>query len=734
MNRWNGKLKITLKSDLCVGSGYSFAGIIDSDICYDDCGFPYIPAKRIKGCLREAYETLLYSVFDTPSNAVFGKAGDAAPGDLLLGNAYIENYDYLHSAVLKKRETSEAAELYSAQEILGQYTHVIGQTRIEESGVADDGSLRFTRVTGQYDPVRSRIAGRPCEAVYYADISVSEPFRALLEASASATRHIGMKRNRGFGNIVCELVDDQDTETAGGQVQVTYPDEGTAGIAYCIVNEDALLLSSANENKSETFISAQSVLGALAARYLKEPGNSADSETFRDLFLNGSVKYTNAYPSDGRHIYYPVPEYLNQLKKTKKYVNMLGLQKNPDEKKTGEYDPSHGNQPKKLRGKYVYLDDAQIGVTETESEIAYHHRHHGTSDRSEDDALLYGVETICPNQQFAGEIIAPKKYEQIIRNLMKDGCFRFGKSKSSQYGRCRLTSAENLITGQSLPKLNKGDHLVITLLSDAIFLNRNGEYTVYEDEVKRIVAGELGIPADFSDNSYYSGIITGTATGYLSVWNLRKPAVPCIKAGSYLVFSLAESYEPKAMFAGERSLEGYGQIRYDRAEDFSYAVQKPVVKNDITHSRTSAVTSEGTQQLKALMTPILKEAWLNERKQEVLDGRKMDISSSALGRLTLMLKEACEACPDNPAAAKDNFKERVDSIKTEKVRKTGEEILKKVEKNLGNPKALDEAAIKELKALGADDREIRTMAADCWSELLMKVLTEQKYRMKGEDK
>ena len=62
MNRWNGKLKITLKSDLCVGSGYSFAGIIDSDICYDDCGFPYIPAKRIKGCLREAYETLLYSV------------------------------------------------------------------------------------------------------------------------------------------------------------------------------------------------------------------------------------------------------------------------------------------------------------------------------------------------------------------------------------------------------------------------------------------------------------------------------------------------------------------------------------------------------------------------------------------------------------------------------------------------------------------------------------------------
>ena len=40
-----GKIKITLESDLCVSSGYSFAGIVDSDVCYDDCGLPYITAK-----------------------------------------------------------------------------------------------------------------------------------------------------------------------------------------------------------------------------------------------------------------------------------------------------------------------------------------------------------------------------------------------------------------------------------------------------------------------------------------------------------------------------------------------------------------------------------------------------------------------------------------------------------------------------------------------------------------
>ena len=52
------RLIITLKSDLCVGSGYSYAGIIDSDICYDALGLPYIPARRLKGCLREAAELI----------------------------------------------------------------------------------------------------------------------------------------------------------------------------------------------------------------------------------------------------------------------------------------------------------------------------------------------------------------------------------------------------------------------------------------------------------------------------------------------------------------------------------------------------------------------------------------------------------------------------------------------------------------------------------------------------
>lgn len=44
-------LEMILKSDLCVATGDSTAGIVDIEIA-QDCGFPIIPGKRIKGSLH----------------------------------------------------------------------------------------------------------------------------------------------------------------------------------------------------------------------------------------------------------------------------------------------------------------------------------------------------------------------------------------------------------------------------------------------------------------------------------------------------------------------------------------------------------------------------------------------------------------------------------------------------------------------------------------------------------
>ena len=53
------KLYIKLLSDLCTYSGESYNSMVDTDVVYDKYGIPYIPAKRIKGCIREAALELL---------------------------------------------------------------------------------------------------------------------------------------------------------------------------------------------------------------------------------------------------------------------------------------------------------------------------------------------------------------------------------------------------------------------------------------------------------------------------------------------------------------------------------------------------------------------------------------------------------------------------------------------------------------------------------------------------
>ena len=91
------KLRITLKSDICPGSGYAYSGLVDSDVCFDDVGIPYIPGRRLKGCLKESADMLADNDYleDTDCEVIFGKSGADRSGGILVGNAYIKGYEEL---------------------------------------------------------------------------------------------------------------------------------------------------------------------------------------------------------------------------------------------------------------------------------------------------------------------------------------------------------------------------------------------------------------------------------------------------------------------------------------------------------------------------------------------------------------------------------------------------------------------------------------------------------------
>ena len=311
MGRKEQQLIITLKSDLCAGSGYSCAGIVDSDLCYDIYGIPYIPAKRLKGCLREAAG--LIGLTEEETGRIFGKAGQQKAQGVFLGNAYIEGYEELYREL---KEAGPVARNYmTPQNVLDQFTMIKAQTKIMENGVAKDNSLRYTRTIDHYSPLdRERelrfIANVSCTEL---DAEASENFKNTVKA----LRNIGLNRNRGLGSVTCELSDPKTADRIRIDFSQVKEDEDYV-LTYSVKNLEPLVLNMSYDDITERYISGQTVMGWFVHAYLQE-GNSEDTAEFKELFLKNQVVFSGLYPEDTEtgDIYYPAPSYINQLKKTK---------------------------------------------------------------------------------------------------------------------------------------------------------------------------------------------------------------------------------------------------------------------------------------------------------------------------------------------------------------------------------------------------------------------------------
>ncbi|MCF6147696.1 MAG: hypothetical protein E3K37_03460 [Candidatus Kuenenia sp.] len=216
------KYTITIKllSDALIHSGEGFGAIIDSDIVFDDIGIPYIPAKRIKGCLRdaakEACEMLESAQADWKGAKIedaFGKAGNMDSAPVYFSNLTINEYEnnrqwfeYLREAYT--REYTDTGKKYwtgilSRESVLSTFTHIRQQTSIAEDGVADKHTLRTIRVLKK-------------GIIFHGEIHVvkhESTIKNLLALACLNLRHIGTKRNRGFGEVECKLYDG-DTEVS----------------------------------------------------------------------------------------------------------------------------------------------------------------------------------------------------------------------------------------------------------------------------------------------------------------------------------------------------------------------------------------------------------------------------------------------------------------------------------------------------------------------------------------
>lgn len=199
-------LKIQLISDALIGKGEGWGATIDSDIVFDDLGLPYIPAKRVKGSLRESAlevsEMFDLSEIDKKMVGVikqlFGETGCMKSGPLEISNLYLEDYSKNRQWLDWFKSKYEKENLFSREQILKTFTSIKHHTEIEKDGIAKNKSLRTFRVLRKDNIFSGNLS-------FLRDVDSSSMH--LLAFSVRNLRYLGTNRNRGLGHIHCKLLD-----------------------------------------------------------------------------------------------------------------------------------------------------------------------------------------------------------------------------------------------------------------------------------------------------------------------------------------------------------------------------------------------------------------------------------------------------------------------------------------------------------------------------------------------
>ena len=619
-------LEITLRSDLCAGVGKHYASMIDLDTAIDDCGFPYIPSRRLKDCMREIAE---YFVDDNTIDELFGKRGHHKPGSLNIENAVVfSNYDEYYDAVDALRQKK-----IIHYEVTDLFCSTRDRTSVNENGTAEDGSLRFTRVVNRLAPDMTG------NMKFYAAVEYDDGYDEIVGNLCKGLRNIGYERNRGLGSVECRLLPDAMRKRLE-KPDVEFDDDKEYKLDYLVRLDGDLMLPGTDSNHSMDYIPGTMALGAFAGKY---SGNS-----FNQVFLSDKVRFSNLYISDREgNEYIPAPRFFAKIKAANEdergIFNILGV----DVAKPKPLDDTPV-QYKPLKKGYI---NSGYGYLEPLTKIVYHNA------INTDDPGLYMQYCLCGQQYYRGAVTA---FGAVMRELypLFSEKMSFGRSKNAQYASC---SAVKLSVDRYVPShvtSERGSTIAFVLKSDAIITDENGICTVSAYALLQKLIEASGIKVDdivafdMSDDCMNkTSLASKVISGYNAKWNLKKPQVTAISAGSALVVRCNRDLRlAKEFFIGEKTNEGFGHIIVFSHADCLSACEVEKRQMEKSHKKNQIIDLALMQREEA---ELLMKA-VNTARDNV-SGKSFSLNKSQISRVLLMCRESDTL---------DDFLSRVDSIKT----------------------------------------------------------------------
>jgi CRISPR-associated protein Csx10 len=371
-------------------------------------------------------------------------------------------------------------------------------------------------------------------------------------------------------------------------------------------------LGAGEENSSEAddYLPGSSIRGAIIDRYLAQNLGLeiAHDPHSRSLFFDGTVRFLNAYPRNqngGRMFPNPLSWRQEKDKDSDDRAPIYDFAIKVDTKLQN---------PQAVKNNFVQLQDNKTLLYKPSRYIQMHNASDVRFIKKSETSFVYRYEALAAGEVFSAAVISDRKelLDEINRFLTGE-TIKLGGARSSKYGEVaieniRIEAGDWQETGSPV-EFDSGKSVIITLLSDAIFRDQNGQPLASLDPVL----------SQESETSFSRTKIVG---GFNRKWGLPTNQSLALQAGSVFVYS-AGSVSVEKLKAlqqkgiGERLVEGFGRIAIGwqksailekkRVENISGKTQTipPVELSSESHNLAERMAS---RQLKMILDRKLVEA------------------------------------------------------------------------------------------------------------------------------
>lgn len=335
------------------------------------------------------------------------------------------------------------------------------------------------------------------------------------------------------------------------------------------------------------YLPGSALRGAVIGKYLRakklttDQFDAADPDA-RRLFFDGTTRYLNGYLVNNDKRTLPTPQSWQREKGEETPLYDFAVE---------PLAPGDTKQWQPALKPFCVLMDNGARLVQPDRHIMVHTARNRRFGRPQDPRLVrkdenpgavYRYDALAAGQTFAAVILCEDADAKALKSLLT-GEVTLGGSRSGGYGRVQFQSeppkeeATWREAGSVLVPDVEGK-LIVTLLSDALLRDGNGQFIVDPEVVTAALAACLGAPL-YLKQSFLRGQVVG---GFNRKWGLPLPQVLAAQMGSVFVYDAptcgaSKLHKLEAQGIGERRAEGFGRVAVNWHIEEKWEVEGPIL-------------------------------------------------------------------------------------------------------------------------------------------------------------